>query len=147
MRLALRWRVGVISAPSMIKTKRPISHFIDDNGQACVLVPLANNKGKAIVYADRYAELAAQGLSLNWFLNANGSGSAYVKVRHPNGDNRVVARIVAGAPYCREIRYRNRNPLDLRCNNLIVAEGGRAYKDCSTLPAPASTEGELEAME
>lgn len=119
----------------MTKTKRPITHFIDENGQACVSVPLSNYRGHAILYLEDYGRILDYGLSPNWQLNQNGQGQWYVKAKLWTGERIVVARAIAGAPFLHQVRYRNHNSLDLRADNLLVVEGGKAHVDCSALHA------------
>ncbi|KFN45384.1 hypothetical protein N790_10005 [Arenimonas malthae CC-JY-1] len=131
----------------MSKTNRTISYFIDDRGNRCALVPLANCDRFAILYAYKLAELEETGISLNWQLNSNGHGRTYVKLSLPGRDGRVVARLIAGAAYKQQVHYLNGDPLDLRCDNLLIGKGGKAHKDCSTLPILTDLDSDWESAE
>ncbi|MCE7031726.1 hypothetical protein LY625_03685 [Lysobacter sp. GX 14042] len=130
---------------SKTQTLRPVRYFTDADGIRCALVPVANLNDSAIIYADDLTRLVADGVSLNWQLNSNGSAElarSYVKVSLPGKDGRVVARLVYGARPKEQVRYRNGNRLDLRRPNLTTASGGNAHKDCSVIASTCDVAAE-----
>lgn len=131
----------------MTKQSRSVRYFVDADGQRCAAVQLANPDFEAILYVEDLLKVQALGVSLNWWINSNGQGTSYVKVAVGAEDSRVVARIIAEAEAGQQVRYRNRNRLDLRGDNLRVSGGGNAFKDCShlTLAQQAQTAAPGEA--
>jgi hypothetical protein len=121
-------------------TLRLPTHFTDENGRACVRVPLARCTLSAILYAEDYDRLIVGGISANWSFNYSGrNGHGYVRVKVPGANTIVVARLVAGASFKRAVRYRHGNPLDLRLDNLRMVKGGRSHKDCLAMLATEET--------
>ena len=105
----------------------------DDSGRAIVLVPLGEHQGTATLYQEDWRRLIDAGYRGSWFLDSNGTGSQYVKLMH-RGRNRRVARLLMDEPSNRVVRYRDRDPTNLRMENLVlstrleVREEGRIRK-------------------
>lgn len=136
---------------SKSKARRTISYFTDEGGNRCARVPVAGSHPPAIIYADDLERLTAGGLSPNWKANANRSpstGLSYVKVAVRGKGYVVIARLVAGARWREQVKYRNGDRFDLRRDNLQVVRGGMAHKDCTRLLADAyATGGDVECVE
>ena len=92
---------------------------------------LANRTEKAKIYADDLERLQADyGLSLNWHLNQDGKGNAYVKAGRLKNSGRscgdvggayptlLVARVLLGAERGERIGYIDGDPLNLCRDNL-----------------------------
>ncbi len=129
--------------------------FTDPDGTLCVRVPLANSDEFAEAYADDYADLLRKGLTGNWQLNApNRIGrcriAGYVQCSAPAEiDGRRytivgVARIIAGAGAGKIVRYRDRNRLNLRRDNLRITRGFSRYSE-GDLRLTAVNDGEAQA--
>jgi len=101
-----------------------------------VRVPLASGKGPAVLDTADYEDLAAKGISLNWSLNSDGRGNAYVKT-HIGGNVRAIARLITRAQAGEQVHYWDRNPLNLRGDNLYITRGGQATVDAAALLAQA----------
>lgn len=113
---------------------RTTHRFIDEEGMPCILVPLAHSQLFAVLLAEDFDRLKADGLSCNWGLNHNKrGGQAYVCVTVKGANTVNVARLITGARWKQAVRYRSGNRLDLRPSNLYVTNGGKAHKDCAAL--------------
>lgn len=128
------------------QTREPI-HFTDPDGTACVRIPLANDRGYAELYADDYAALMAAGISRNWTLNypslaRTGGSQCYVQChvptryrnKHGNWTAQVVSRLIMQAGAGERVRYADRNPTNLRRDNLYFTSGSarRDFADLNT---------------
>jgi hypothetical protein len=116
----------------MKPTRNPIP-FIDADGCDCLRVPLAGNRGDAIIDAYLLPTLQAAGLRDGWSFNRAGN-ARYRYVRgHLSGHNTItVARLITGAQRGQHVCYRDGNPLNLRESNLYLVRG-RAKTDCAAL--------------
>jgi hypothetical protein len=96
----------------------------DGDGEAIVLVSLANHREPAKLFASDFEGLMRQGVSGMWTLNSNGYGSEYVRCP-ASGKGRLftVARLIVRPAKGQVIRYRDGNRLNLRRDNLIVRSG------------------------
>lgn len=106
------------------KGRSPI-YSLDRDGEAIVLVPLANHPEPAKLLKADFLRLESQGLGMAWTFNSNGKGSHYVRASVPGVRGRLltVARLIVGAGGGRCVQYRDGNRLNLRADNLFVAEG------------------------
>lgn len=120
-----------------LEPNRAPLHFVAPGGGRCVRVPLARHDASAIVDADDYNRLIAQGVSPHWCVNLDGSKTRrYVRVTIAGDNVRTVARLITGAGRGERVHYRDGNPLNLRGDNLRVTKGGHATVDCAELLAP-----------
>jgi hypothetical protein len=95
-------------------------------GRAAVRVELTNAPGQqAVVDADDFAALVAQGYSRSWYVNRSGTGQTYVRLssRKWLGNNETVARLIVGAGKGQVVKYRDGDPLNLRRRNLVLKRG------------------------
>lgn len=123
---------------------RACHSFTDESGQHCTRVPLANSALSAVLLADDFDRLMAAGLSSNWGLNLNTKGGqAYVCATVKGANTVTVARLITGARWKQAVRYRNGDRLDLRPENLRIAKGGKAHKDCSAMLQQEETQGAM----
>ena len=106
------------------KTRSPI-YSQDRDGEAIVLVPLANHPESAKLLKADFLRLEERRLGMAWTFNSNGQGSQYVRASVPGvrGKLLTVARLIVGAGGSRCVRYRDGNRLNLRADNLFVSEG------------------------
>lgn len=76
--------------------------------------------------------------SQHWFLVSAGDARhpeyAYVRVARSRGHLATVARIITGAGGGKAVKYRDRDPLNLRRANLYLVSGA-AYRCDAELPA------------
>ena len=117
-------------------TRRP-ELFNDPDGTCCVRVPLGDGHSFAELYADDYAALLARGVSGNWQITVPNRLSRkrarrYVQCHvtitpaEPGGrpwTALTVARLIVDAPRGRKVTYRDDNTLNLRRDNLELADG------------------------
>jgi hypothetical protein len=107
-----------------MKNARTPTQFTAADGTECLRVPLAGNRGDAIIEAEDWPRLQAARISTLWSLDTNGGTRRYVRAKR-SGDNRSVgiARLVTGASRKQHVCYRDGNPLNLRRGNLYLIAG------------------------
>jgi len=113
----------------------------DPNGQKVVGVKLSNRPDRCWLYQRDYDAIVAEFGQCSWFMNSNGQGSDYVRLKDRTiGNNRNVARLVFGSPFRTHIRYRDGDRLNLRSRNLEmqVGSGGCPKKRRKSVKAIAS---------
>src|SRR5437879_5988900 len=94
-----------------------VTHFLDEDGIPLVSVPLTNIDKNVTLYQEDFNRLFQSGLDPRWRLSLGQvleRGSARVSV----------ARLVANAKKGDKIQYLDRNPCNLRRDNLVAAAGG-----------------------
>jgi len=102
----------------------PVIETIDRDGRPIVRVPLPDGRYVKL-FPRHYARLQRMGVGLNWFVNGNGTGRFYVRVRLDLGtgrsNNAQLARLITcpGKPGA-AVTYRDGDPLNLRLDNLEV---------------------------
>lgn len=112
--------------------------FTDSEGQGCIAVPLANSALRATLYIEDYNRLIREGLSPYWSLDFNKkNGQGYVRAAAKDGRKVAVARLIADAGPREQVRYRNRDRLNLRRENLRRQRGGTAKFDALSLIGPS----------
>lgn len=115
------------------KHKRRPYRFTDRNGNALVHVPLT---GGAVVIVDAadFDRLETMGFTGPWFLNSNGKGNVYVRTVLPGigGNLGMVSRLILDTPAGKVIRYADRNPLNLRRENLVFDAGFSKQREKDT---------------
>lgn len=125
--------------------KRSSIPFTAADGVACLRVPLAGNRGDAIIEAGDMARLRQAGVTENYSFNRAGKAQyRYVRATLEGGNTVTVARFIAGARAGQYVRYHDSNPLNLRRGNLYLIEG-KSKMDCAALIAE-STEGEAKGL-
>lgn len=94
----------------------------DDDGRPVVGVPLSNRPGvRAWLYQTDFEAILAEHGTHSWYVNGNGSGGLYVRMKSRDRQNNVmVARLVMADPLARRVRYRDGDALNLRSRNLEV---------------------------
>jgi len=112
---------------------------VDDDGRPVVGVPLSNRPAQcAWLYETDYLALLADHGTHSWFVNDNGSGNLYVRMKSRDRRNNVmVARVVMADPHARCIRYRDGDTLNLRSRNLVVARPEPRFTRPVRLPSAA----------
>jgi hypothetical protein len=108
-----------------MKANRTIQAVTGECGRKLVRVPLANNRGLAVVDARDMERISALGLSANWQANkGTPPNAAYVRARYRGTQNTVsIARFIAGAQAGQCVSYRDGNSFNLRRENLVVGRG------------------------
>lgn len=110
----------------------------DADGQQLVHIALANTDQRATLYVEDYQRLMDAGFSPNWQHAADGQGNAYATLSayNPQGVDCLVpvARLIAGAEAGQTVRYADRNPLNLRIENLKLMRGTARYGATAWLP-------------
>lgn len=125
--------------------KRQPIPFTAADGCECLRVPLAGNRGEAIIEADDMRAVEACGIGNIWSLDSNGNGRRYVRgIRRPCGRAVSIARAVTRAGSGQWARYHDGNPLNLRRGNLYLVEG-KSKMDCAALIAK-HVEGEPKGL-
>jgi hypothetical protein len=82
-----------------------------------VFVPLANDRGAAVLDKVDYDRLTSLGISDQW--HARATRPRYVQC-WAGGKTLVVARLIANAVTGEVVRYRDRDGLNLRASNLLL---------------------------
>ena len=104
-----------------MKTEIEITHFLDEDGIPLVSVPLTNSDQKVTLYQDDFNQLYSMGLDPRWRLSI---GQVLER-----GKGRVsISRLVANANPGDKIQYLDRDPCNLRRENLLTASGAGKYK-------------------
>lgn len=96
--------------------KIEITHFLDEDGSALVSVPLTNSDTNVILYESDFNSLYETGLDPRWRLSMG-------QIIERGRDRVSVARLVADAKKGDKIQYLDRNPCNLKRDNLVTAEG------------------------
>lgn len=126
---------------ALIRIERRIDH--DNEGQfltvPIALVPLPCG-GTAILELEAFEELMRQGFSDQWWAHPNGNKHAYVRTTHVAHGGRMftVARLLAGGEHFTRTRYLDKNPLNLRVDNLKVGEGYSKGSEAFVMMDPAN---------
>lgn len=87
---------------------------LDRDGTAILLVPLANSTARARILPEDYQALIAHGVSPHWCLNGA------VKVGAWPLNVQRVARLIMAPQGNVQVRHRDRDPLNLRRENLVL---------------------------
>lgn len=113
---------------------RVARRFTDsETGEELVAIPLAKDRGEAILSATDWDRLNALGLTTNWCLNG-ANGRQYVRAPVDTiGKLVTVSRAIAGAGQDQIVRYVDGNPLNLRRENLVVTRGRARRKDAEVI--------------
>lgn len=107
------------------RTPRIPTHATDHDGEAVVLVPLANHPEPAKLLQADFNRLMELGYSDQWTYNPAGTGHPYVRCSNSRvaGANETVARVILEPGRGHVVRYRDGNRLNLRFENLYVHRG------------------------
>lgn len=102
---------------------RPIEKTIEGNRVLC-RVPLSDGKRHAEIWAEDLEAIQALGISVNWAGLRNGYVTACG--RRAVSGKVLVARVLMDAQEGEIVVYRDKNPLNLRRENLGLMPHGRA---------------------
>lgn len=105
--------LSVVSMPH--ETRRPPIASRDKDGREVLLIPLANTSLTARVFPEDYQRLLDAGWSSNWCWNCG-----VVKVPSYRTNVQRVARLIAEPQGDVQVRHRDRDPLNLRSDNLAL---------------------------
>jgi hypothetical protein len=108
-----------------VKTNRTNQAVAGECGRKLVLVPLANNRGTAVIDAADLERILALGISPHWQANPNKrNGRLYVRTTYRGSRNKVpVSRFITGAGDRQCVSYRDGNVFNLRRENLVIGKG------------------------
>jgi hypothetical protein len=94
-----------------------VTHDLDEEGNSIVLVPLTNSDQSAVLYQEDFNSLIDKGLDPRWRIS---NGQIIER-----GKGRVsIARLIADAGKGDKVQYKDRNPCNLKRDNLVTAAGG-----------------------
>lgn len=93
---------------------------LDPNGCTVVGVILSNAITTAWLFEEDYLAIVAKHGRCSWFLNSNGKGKSYVRLKGNNENIVQVARLILGDALKGNVTYRDGNHLNLRTTNLHV---------------------------
>ena len=100
--------------------KLQITHFQDSDGNKLVAVPLTNVDNKAILYESDFDKLLKLGIDPRWRFTVNQV--------FERGKARVsIARLIRNAGLKESVRYLDKDPCNLRTENLVICPGGGRY--------------------
>jgi hypothetical protein len=95
---------------------------LDSDGTPVTGILLANAARTVWLRTEDYTRIiSTYGIS-SWFLNSAGNGHAYVRLAH-KGINLMVARLVLGDCQRSNVRHRDKDPFNLRHDNLHYGIG------------------------
>jgi hypothetical protein len=104
-----------------------------EDGLRIALVPVDRAGNVAVVEEDDYRALLDAGLSPTWFTNASVSGYRYVKTSllGVRGGNISPARMILNLGPGQQVRYRDKDRLNLRRSNIgaVAGRAGRMDRD------------------
>jgi hypothetical protein len=106
-----------------MSTRRPPVPAIDPDGRAVLYIPLANTSDHAKVLPEDHCRLTSEGVSPNWYMNC---GS--VRVADHRRNPQRIARLILGATGDVRVGYRDRNPYNLRRDNLVARPFNRGKR-------------------
>jgi hypothetical protein len=113
--------------PALSNGRRVPVPFTDEEGKACLRVPLDNNgEAYALVQREDYLHIVrALGWRGAWCLGGPSGRRRYVMVNAPWTGNKAggtfpVARLLPGVTSLDRVRYASADTLDLRRRNLVV---------------------------
>jgi hypothetical protein len=86
---------------------------------------LSNALVSAEIYEEDYNAIVAVHGLCSWFLNGNGKGKFYVRLKGHHDNVVQVSRLILGDLYKGHVSYKDGNHLNLRTTNLIVQGGTR----------------------
>lgn len=112
-----------------------ISTYKDSDGRLIARVPLTGREQFAELLHSDYERIREASFDSPWHLNSNGQGRYYVRTQARGSNEIMVARLIANAPPRHRIRYADDNPLNLRPENLVMAEGW-AKQDSAAMMEP-----------
>jgi len=87
------------------------------------LVTLSNFPEPALVDQQSLDDLEEAGIYGNWFINDDGHGNMFVRIKH-GGTVVSVARLITKAQRGERATFKNGNRFDLRLSNLKVVKIG-----------------------
>lgn len=122
------------------KGHRQHRHTLDHDGREITLVPLANHPEPARLLRTDFEALAETGITGQWTLNLNGTRThGYVRcpASEATGCLVTVARLITRVGAGRTVRYRDRNPLNLRSDNLYLDRGRAKGRELALLAEAA----------
>ena len=113
-----------------------IIHTADHNGEQIVKVPLVNSRRHAILYPNDFKLLLSLDVRPKWYYI---DGHVMVNVPKPEQNYRhgycPISRLIMDAGPRQIVKYLNRNRLDLRRSNLLLAVGQGKYRARELLKA------------
>jgi hypothetical protein len=93
---------------------------LDPDGRSVIGVFLRNALATVWLFEDDYNAIVAEYGLTAWFLNSNGKGQSYVRLKGKHGNFVQVSRLIVGASIKGNVSYRDGNHLNLRSTNLHV---------------------------
>jgi len=95
---------------------------LDPDGRTVVGVFLKNACKTVWLYSEDYERIIkTYGIS-SWRMNSAGNGFSYVRTKY-QGENVMVARLVLGDLHGANVRLKDKNPCNLRRDNLFYGRG------------------------
>jgi hypothetical protein len=108
---------------------KTVLYTTDGDGRAVIGVPLTNHPGHAWLYAKEYDAIVAEFGQTPFYVNGNGHGNFYVRLRsRTTKNNKMVSRLVTGEFERTFIRHRDGNRLNLRSTTLEIEPGAGGCK-------------------
>jgi hypothetical protein len=122
----------------------------DHDGRDIVLVPLANAKSPAKLFKESFELLLGLKITTNWNVNAAG----HVRFREGTRAGVCLGRLLMEARANQRVTFIDRNPLNLRLDNMLLKKGKGADREWDILrrakaerDAWAEIERKTEGME
>lgn len=101
---------------------------LDEDGKLVVGVFMANVQKTCWLYASDYEAIIEKYGVASWLLNSAGEGKpSYVRFQY-QGNLVMVSRLILDAQPRTAVKYRDKNPLNLRSSNLFIEHGGGGCK-------------------
>jgi hypothetical protein len=102
------------------------TQIIIENEREVVKVPLGRSDKHCFIYKEEREFLRRLGLTMNWNVTPNGYVTACSSIS-PNAYV-LVSRVLMDAAAGQSVRYRDRDKLNLRLNNLYITEDKLAIR-------------------
>ncbi len=128
------------------KNEIGVSFVVDKRGNELVQIAVASREGVQVtMYKRDYEMLTKVGVSMRLFLVSDGKGRLYVRTHKSGvtGGQLTIARLISDAGPNEAVRYADRDPLNLRRENLLVGKG-RAVRDDRELFLTAELNGAVD---
>lgn len=98
-----------------------ITHFLDEDGTPLVSVPLTNSDKSVVLYQADFNQLYELGVDPRWRLS-------YGQILERGRSKLSVTRLIANAKSGDKIQILDRDPCNLKRDNLVTAAGGGMSK-------------------
>jgi hypothetical protein len=108
-----------------------VTHYLSEDGEAMVSVPLTNTNQQVSLYQETFNSLIEKGLDPRWMLS---NGQILER-----GTRLSVTRLVANIGKGEKVQLFDGNPCNLKQDNFVIGKGGGKYRAMDKLLSPERT--------